>query len=160
MADNLKYGTEIPDNIVQRDNCIPEKYSRHVSPVTRYDFYQWDELMQYDDTPALQGLCPPGWHVPTEADWNQLSIVYNGPGFAGSQLLSTGFSGFNAVVNGSRFQNASWNYTNFAIHLWSSTAWGPLKAWAHAMNIEPDDHSVSTYPASRADAFVVRCMMD
>ena len=159
MAENLSYGTEIPDNLVQRDNCIAEKY-RDALHVTRDAHYQWDELMQYDDSPALQGLCPPAWHVPTEAEWQTLFSFYNGSGFAGSPLLSTGFSGFNALVNGSRFQNSSWNFDNFAIHLWSSSAWGPLKAWAHAMNNAPDNHSVSTYPSSRSNAFSVRCIKD
>jgi Fibrobacter succinogenes major domain (Fib_succ_major) len=48
--------------------------------------YQWDELMQYDDTPGLKGLCPPGWHVPTEAEWNTLFANYINNGFAGIPL--------------------------------------------------------------------------
>jgi uncharacterized protein (TIGR02145 family) len=75
-------------------------------------------------------------------------------------LLSTGFSGFNAIVNGSGFDNVSWYFNGFAIHLWSSTPWGSIKAWAHAMNDMPDDHSVSTYPSSRANALSVRCLKD
>jgi len=64
FAENLDFGTEISETLPQHDNCIPEKYIRQSSLVTRQSFYQWDELMLYDDTPALQGLCPPGWHVP------------------------------------------------------------------------------------------------
>ncbi len=162
MAENLNYGTMIPGSMNQRDNCLNEKYCNNdlTADCGLRTYYQWDEIMQYDNTPGLQGLCPPGWHIPTEADWNQLFAVYNGPGFAGSQLLSTGFSGFNALVNGSRFQNSSWNFDNFAIHLWSSSAWGPVKAWAHAMNNAPDDHSVSTYPSWRSNAFSARCVKD
>jgi uncharacterized protein (TIGR02145 family) len=28
--------------------------------------------MGYSDTEQAQGLCPPGWHVPTEAEWQIL----------------------------------------------------------------------------------------
>ena len=160
FAESLKYGTEIPDNLVQRDNCIPEKYTCPSSLVPPPSYYQWDELMQYDDTPGLQGLCPPGWHVPTKAEWQTLFNTLNGPGFAASAMLLSGFSGFNARVNGSWFENAQWDYDSFATHFWTSTSRGSLKAWAHAMNNIPDDHSVATYPSSRANAFSVRCVKD
>ena len=163
MAENLNSGMTNSGMTNQRDNCIPEKYCYNDVPSNCNllgGLYQWDEIMQYDDTPGLQGLCPPAWHVPTEAEWQTLFAVFNGAGFAGSPLLSTGFSGFNAVVNGSRFENSQWDYDNFATHFWTSSSLGSLKAWAHAMNNMPDDHSVSTYPSSRANAFSVRCIKD
>lgn len=163
MAENLNYGTLIPASMNQRDNCINEKYCYNDLTANcglQTANYQWDEIMRYDDTPGLQGLCPPGWHLPTDADWTQLIAFNNGPGFAGSSLLSTGLSGFNALVNGSRFMNSVWKFGNFATHFWTSSSHGTLKAWAHAMNNSPDDHSVSTYPAARADALSVRCLKD
>ena len=75
MAEDLNYGTEIPYTMDQRDNCIAE-YFRYALRVTRNAYYQWDELMQYDATPADQGFCPPGWHVPSENDWNILFANY------------------------------------------------------------------------------------
>ena len=45
FAANLDYGTQIPENIHQRDNCIPEKFKPAVgSPPSAV--YQWDEMMQ------------------------------------------------------------------------------------------------------------------
>ncbi len=120
--------------------------------------YQWDELMQYSDVPASQGFCPPGWHVPTEANWNTLFTFYISNGFAGSPLKYTGYSGFNALLNGVRFKNVSWNFNNFATLLWTSTSHGPYKAWAHGMN--EYNPSVSFYPSARSNAFPVRCIKD
>jgi len=71
MAENLNYGTMISSSSHQRDNCLSEKYCyQDLSAKCNVQGanYQWDELMRYDDTPGLQGLCPPGWHVPDEAD--------------------------------------------------------------------------------------------
>ncbi|MBL7137627.1 MAG: hypothetical protein ISS17_02495 [Bacteroidales bacterium] len=158
MAANLSYGLEIPDTIPQRDNCIPEKYSRPSSFVPRPSFYQWDELMRYEDTEGIQGLCPPGWHVPSEPDWNQLFAVYQGNAFAGRPLLYSGFSGFNAVLSGVEHFNRSWNFIDFATMFWSSTAHGPWKAWSHGLN--DYNYSVSYYPSYRANAFSVRCVRD
>jgi uncharacterized protein (TIGR02145 family) len=158
MAEDLNYGTEIPVTQDQRDNCIPEKYSLHPSPLTTHSFYQWDELMQYDNTPADQGFCPPAWHIPTENDWNTLFANFINNGFAGSPLKYSGYSGFNALLSGARHINKSWDFQGFATFFWSSTQQSPTKAWAHGLN-DPDP-SVSVYPAIKANAFSVRCIQD
>jgi uncharacterized protein (TIGR02145 family) len=159
FAEDLNYGTEIPSNIHQCDNCIPEKYHNPASGILHpASVYQWDELMNYDETISNQGLCPPGWHVPTEADWNSLFANYISNGFAGSPLKYSGFSGFNALLSGARHMNKTWDYPGFATFFWSSSAHGPLKAWSHGMNAP--DPSVSAYPAYRTNAFSVRCLKD
>jgi uncharacterized protein (TIGR02145 family) len=159
LAEDLNYGTEIPPDIYQRDNCIPEKYHNPASSIQHpASVYQWDELMQYDNTPAIQGLCPPGWHIPTEADWNTLFSNYINNAFAASPLKYSGFSGFNALLSGARHLNKTWDYQGFAAFFWSSTAHGTNKAWAHGMN--DVDPSVSVYPAFRTNAFSVRCLKD
>ena len=159
MAEDLNYGTEIPVTQDQRDNCIPEKYHNPASSIQHpASVYQWDELMQYDNTPADQGFCPPAWHIPTENDWNTLFANYINNGFAGSPLKYSGYSGFNALLSGARHLDKSWDFQGFATFFWSSTSYGGIKAWAHGMNEE--DPSVSVYPASRSNAFSVRCIHD
>jgi uncharacterized protein (TIGR02145 family) len=114
--------------------------------------------MQYDETVSTQGFCPPGWHVPTEADWNTLFAHFISNGFAGSPLKYSGFSGFNAILSGVRHLNKTWDYQGFATFFWSSTVHGVYKAWAHGMN--DVDPSVSIYPAFRSNAMSVRCLHD
>lgn len=161
IAMNLDYGLAIASSMMQRDNCVAEKFCFKDNPANCINYgalYQWDELMNYDNTPAVQGLCPPGWHIPVEAEWTTLFDVYISNGFAGSPLKSTGFSGFNAALDGIAFNNAHWNFNSFATMIWSSTPDGPRKAWAHGMNsINP---SVSYYPSLRSNAFSVRCIKD
>jgi len=158
FAEDLDYGSEILFTQNQRDNCIAEKYSTHPSPLTSHSFYQWEELMRYDETPASQGLCPPGWHVPTENEWNTLFTNWINNAFAGSPLKYSGYSGFNALLNGAGHLNVQWDYAGFATFFWSSTSHGPYKAWSHAMN--DFDPSVGLYPSSRVNAFSVRCLRD
>ncbi|MCX6252647.1 MAG: hypothetical protein NTX61_18085 [Bacteroidetes bacterium] len=148
----------MPETQNQRDNCIAEKYSRYASPVTRYDFYQWDELMAYDETLSTQGLCPPGWHVPTEADWNLLFGSFVSNAFAAWPLLFTGYSGFNATLSATRHQNKTWDWNGFATFFWSSTIHSTTKAYAHGLN--DTDPSISLYPSLRSNAFSVRCVHD
>ncbi len=161
MAANLNFGTQILSASMQRDNCINEKYcySDNVANCASYGgLYQWDEMMRYDNTAAAQGFCPPGWHVPTENEWNTLFLLYISNGFAGAPLKYTGYSGFDAFLSGVRFNNISWDFFNFAIMFWSSTEEAPLKAWAHGMNTF--NPSVSYYPSSKTHAFAVRCIQD
>ena len=159
MAEDLNYGTEIPNNQDQRDNCITEKYHNPASSIQHpASVYQWDELMTYDDTPADQGFCPPGWHIPSENDWNILFATYTNSGFAGSPLKYSGYSGFNALLSGVRDIKKGWEFQGFATFFWSSTPTGDAKAWAHGMN--DADPSVSAYPALRVNAYPVRCLKD
>jgi uncharacterized protein (TIGR02145 family) len=161
LASNLNYGTILGSSQDQRDNCITEKYCYNDNPAncTNYGgLYQWDELMQFDETPADQGFCPPGWHIPTENDWNTLFAIYINNAFAGSPLKYSGYSGFNALLSGARYINKDWEFQGFATSFWSSTPRNSTQVWAHGMN--EDDPSVSLYPASRVNAFSVRCLKD
>jgi len=172
MAANLTYGSTIPSSQVQRDNCQAEKYCFNDNPANCSTFgglYQWSEMMRYFTDEAEQGLCPPGWHVPTETDWNNLFNFYISNGFAGNALKYSGLSGFNALLEGMRFHNAVWKFSsgdpilNSSI-FWSSTIHGANKAWAHGINeVVADEEytpSVSFYPALRSNAFSVRCLKD
>jgi uncharacterized protein (TIGR02145 family) len=161
FASNLNYGTTIASSQDQRDNCVAEKYCYNDNPINctnQGGLYQWDELMQFDETPANQGSCPPGWHIPTENEWNTLFANYINNAFAGSPLKYSGYSGFNALLSGARHINKGWDFQGFATFFWSSTQQSSTQAWAHGMN-DPDP-SVSLYPSSRANAFSVRCLKD
>ncbi len=161
MSKNLDFGIAIANSIHQADNCIAEKYCYNgtVANCSQYGgLYQWDELMKFDDTPAGQGLCPPGWHVPTETDWTTLMNYYLGNGRAGRPLQDTITNGFKALRSGVFYLNSSWSFLDFATILWSSTSAGQSNAISHGMNLY--NFSVSLYPASRANAFPVRCLRD
>jgi uncharacterized protein (TIGR02145 family) len=159
MSVNLNYGNVIVSTQDQADNCTPEKYCFGDNPANCNIYggiYQWDELMAYYDVPGSQGICPPGWHVPTEADWNLLFSNYINNGFAGEALKATGYSGFNALIAGVNFFNRGYSFMDFAGFYWSSDFPGPYKAWVHGMN--SFNPSVSYYPSSRSNAFSGRCI--
>ncbi len=161
MSESLNYGFAIGSTQFQFDNCTTEKYCFGDNPsnCTNYGgLYQWDELMSYTNVPGSKGICPPGWHVPTEAEWTLLFSNFINNGFAGSALKVTGYSGFNALITGVNFFNRSFSFNNFAGLYWSSDSHGPSKAWAHGMN--SFNPSVSYYPSSRSNAFSVRCVKD
>jgi uncharacterized protein (TIGR02145 family) len=161
MSSNLDFGLTIDDLTPQTDNCLTEKYVRYSI------FYQWDELMQYTTAEGTQGLCPPGWHIPTSAEWDQLLAYYDGPGQAASPMKDTLLAnGFDSYQTGFQYLNNLWAFTtgNFAGSMyWTSTlsaADAPTVSRAVARGLNAYNPSVSRYEAARGDAFNVRCMKD
>jgi len=156
MKENLDYGLEINAFTFQTDNCISEKYMHNSS------FYQWDELMRYDPVAASQGLCPPGWHVPTSVEWDDLISAYSGPGLAGGFLADIQSpNGFQSHQLGILYLNNIWAFTTglYAGSMyWTSTISGNERAVARGLN--NFNLSVSKYEAARGNAFAVRCLRD
>ncbi|MEI8006962.1 MAG: FISUMP domain-containing protein, partial [Bacteroidota bacterium] len=143
----------------QTDNCTNEKYcyNDNTANCSLYGgLYQWDELMAYTNTPGVQGLCPPGWHVPTRVEWNALFTFYQEQALAGKPLQDSIFNGFRAKENGIVYSNISWKFQGFATIYWTSNSYGMIKALSHGMNLQ--NFSVSDYYSNRSNAFAVRCV--
>jgi len=75
LKENLNVGTQINGNQNQTDNGVIEKYcyGNNATYCQTYGgMYIWDELMQYTNLAGSQGICPTGWHVPTDEEWKIL----------------------------------------------------------------------------------------
>lgn len=72
LKENLNVGEMIMNTEEMEDNGVIEKYcyDNDADSCAKYGgLYQWDEMMQYSNQPATQGICPPDWHIPTHEDW-------------------------------------------------------------------------------------------
>src|SRR5574344_54019 len=71
---------------------------------------------------GVQGVCPTGWHVPSDAEWTELTDYLGGASVAGGKLTETGTThwnspntgatnetGFTALPGGYRFSNGAFN---------------------------------------------------
>ncbi len=77
MAKNLNVGTMINSSITQTNNSSIEKYCYDNNPAncTTYGgLYQWNEMMQYSTTEGTQGVCPTGWHLPSDDEYKTLEM--------------------------------------------------------------------------------------
>lgn len=165
MSENLNFGTFRSGSVVQTDNCINEKYCAGdvASGCNDYGgYYQWDEMMLYGAAEGEQGICPPGWHVATLAEWDQLLNEYLGVGQAGGTLKETATpTGFHGFTTGINYLNQSWSFTSGIVTgsmFWTSRSLTPSTARANGLNNY--NPSVSSYNASRANGFQVRCVKD
>ena len=84
--------------------------------------------MRYDPTPGSQGLCPPGWHVPTSTEWDELLSFYIGPGQSGGPMKDTLLvNGFHSYQQGLLYLNNTWAFTTgltSGAMYWTSTLSG------------------------------------
>jgi uncharacterized protein (TIGR02145 family) len=78
LKENLNVGTMIPGNQDMANDGLIEKYCYN-NLEAKCDvwggLYQWNEMMQYYTNPGIQGICPPGWHIPTDEEWKVLEGV-------------------------------------------------------------------------------------
>ncbi len=75
MAENLNVGQMIDLLKSQSDNGIIEKHCPGNTPAGCQKYgglYAWNELMAYSEKEGAQGICPTGWHVPSDMDWRVL----------------------------------------------------------------------------------------
>jgi uncharacterized protein (TIGR02145 family) len=75
MAENLRTGSRINTNEYPSDNGVIEKYcyENDDNYCELYGaLYNWQEMMGWVETQGTRGVCPEGWHLPTDGDWKVL----------------------------------------------------------------------------------------
>ena len=186
MCQNLNIGTKINGSSNQTNNSIIEKYCYNdvVSNCNIYGgFYQWDEMMQYHPsdngtTGTTQGLCPSGWHIPTDAEWTALTTSLGGESVAGGKMKTTGTieagtglwyspntdatneSRFTVLPGGYRFySDGKFGGLGYYANFWSSTDSDATYAWSRYLNY--NDANVGRYKWSfKTYGLSCRCVKD
>ena len=144
MAENLDYGTMVPGSSSQSTVGTVEKYCYNDDPANCVKYgalYQWAESMNLESSCNAatcaslvganhQGLCPTGWHVPTDQDWNSIYSPSGTDITYGAALKSgvdewgnygTNASGFSAVPGGYRKVDGTFLDQNVKAFLWSAS---------------------------------------
>lgn len=118
-------------------------------------------------------LAPSGWHVPTDAEWTQLTDYLGGESVAGGKLKETGTThwispnigafnetGFTALPGGIRSTNGYFNHIGNEGYWWTASSkvsnW--KYAWLRKMEYEFSD--VSRAVIYKEWGFSVRCVKD
>ncbi len=125
FAENLNVGEQINASMGQSNNGTIEKwcYNDMSSNCDQYGgLYQWNEMMNYTTTESSQGICPKGWHVPSDEEYQALEIhlgmspedaaknnTWRGSP-VGTALKTGGSSGYNALLSGGHM--GSWEFFN------------------------------------------------
>ncbi|MBL4656865.1 MAG: fibrobacter succinogenes major paralogous domain-containing protein, partial [Flavobacteriales bacterium] len=197
MTEDLNVGTEIAPAGNQTNNATIEKYCHGGinGTSTQGDcsvwggLYQWDEAMQYVTTVGAQGICPTGWHIPTDAEWmileEYLGMCPGGtnacPGTAcsgeecwrgtdqGDQLKTAadcaggtncGISGFEFLLAGSRvYVDGNFYELNMSGSIWTSNETAATTAYAR--HVFDNNSQVYRMPNNvKQNGYSVRCIKD
>ncbi len=172
MADNLNVGTMIDGVSEQMNDGAIEKYCYNDDEqncITDGGLYQWDEMMQYTTTEGVQGICLPGWHLPTDTEWKTLEMALgmsqadaDNTGWRGTNqgrlLISSGF-GFEALLAGNRNPDSYFYNRGTDTWFWSSTGSGS-NALIRTLHSGGGEYRVARYSSYKAYGFSVRCVKD
>jgi len=170
FRENLDIGTRINGTIEQSDNGILEKYcynDQESNCAVYGGMYQWNEMMQYV-TSSATGICPPGWHIPSDGEWNDLqTILGSNPGgkmkeagFTHWQSPNTGAtnsSGFIALPGGLLYPAKNFDELTLDCYLWSSTDDGSS---APHRTLRYTTANLERYVNQKTFGFSVRCLKD
>ncbi|MCK9204838.1 MAG: hypothetical protein M0P58_10460, partial [Bacteroidales bacterium] len=164
MAENLNAGTMIPGSSQQTNHSTVEKYCYDDDEANCNIYgglYQWDEMMQYVVTPGIKGICPEGWHIPTDGEWCTVTQYLdptidcndlgNSGTNAGGKMKSTGTieagaglwhgpntgatneSGFSGLPGGDRGDDGGFSYQGYYAYFWSSSQNDATNAWIRSL---------------------------
>jgi uncharacterized protein (TIGR02145 family) len=166
FAENLKV-TKSPDGNSITSYCYNELVA-NCENCGR--LYTWNVAMNGSTTEKAQGLCPDGWHIPTDGEWKELEMAL-GMSQAqadmsntwrgndeGTKIISGGTSGMNILLCGRRSSSGSYSLFNSYEYTWTSTESGSSYAWRRCFRVDPQIGRYDTFPKSYA--FSIRCIKD
>lgn len=177
MAANLNIGTQLTGATNPTDNSEIEKYC-YGDDSGNCDIYgglyQWNETMGYSTTESAQGICPTGWHIPSDEEVKQLEISLGMPqadadlnntwrGVAqgvGTAMKEGGSSDFNIQLAGRK--SSSFGFVGSAGYIWCSTEGIDYSSETHAMRrCWGASAGVGRYDSFPKNySFSVRCVKD
>ncbi len=138
--------------------------------------YNWTAAMDGEassttNPSGIQGVCPTGWHLPSDAEWIELTDYLGGEEFAGGKLKETGTThwaspnagatnetGFTALPGGYRSGYGNFYDIGNLGYWWSSTEYDTDRALSRSLLCNYS----SLYSSNKVKeiGFSVRCVRD
>lgn len=131
-----------------------------------YNWYTVDTV-----TNGMKNLCPDGWHVPSDAEWTNLTEFLGGESIAGGKMKeegtahwispnigATGESGFTGLPGGGRFYDGTFSSLGSKAGWWSSTEVESFPWSARGRYLYYNYTHTYRGFGSKNDGFSVRCV--
>ena len=187
MAENLKY---LPSVVgpATGSTTVPYYYvhgytGTNVSDAKNHKtygvlgvLYNWPAAMAGSTSSTanpsgIQGVCPAGWHLPSDDEWAQLIDYLGGASEAGGKLKESGTThwsspnegatnetGFTARPGGYRDINGLFDYAGSIGLWWNASDCDANRAWFWLMSY--DFRNVDRNHYNKGHGFSVRCVKD
>jgi len=169
-AENLKT-THYADGTL-----ISGVYDNGVDYVNAYGrVYSWNAAMHWatssEGNPSeVQGACPDGWHLPSDAEWTELIDLMTYLGHSGTEGTAlkaidgwdyngngTDDYGFSALPGGYRENDSHFYTIGYSGFWWSASEYSASSAWAQALSTGP---TISRGSINKEGGHSVRCVRD
>ncbi|MFC2090609.1 FISUMP domain-containing protein [Bacteroidota bacterium] len=146
-------------------------YNNDTSMLSIYGrLYDWDAAMKNSSKQGAQGICPDGWHVPTDQEWTILMNHLGGVSKAGGKMKETGTSlwldpntdatnssGFSGLPGG-ELEGSFFQYIGQYALFWSSTEVDAAKAKYRYLAYNSSE--LKTLEWNKDLGYSVRCLKD
>lgn len=168
FAENLQTasynnGDAIPQNLSDADwsEATSGAMAFNVDVPNYGGLYNWHAV---DDA---RGLCPSGWHVPTDGEWTVMTDFLGGASVAGVKMKTifgwtggvngTNLSGFSGLPGGNRYNNGYFYGAGTSGYWWSSSPNGS-NAWLRILSRYVE--YVNRKSMDSQGGFSIRCVRD
>ena len=154
-------------------------YNNNINNVSTYGrLYTWAAVMNEEPTSnynpsSVQGICPSGWHLPSDAEWIELTGYLGEFDNSGGKLKESGTahwldpntdatneSGFTALPGGVRFNTGTYQDMNYSGIWWSSTESDEMSANTRGLLYNSGNYVTSFNSNQKDYGFSVRCVKD
>jgi len=168
MAENLNFETD--RSICLNKDSLVIKYSDVIVDTSIYKLLsdpnictKYGRLYDFDDALIV---CPKGWHIPSNNEWNILINYLGGDSIAGARLKAVGKEFWNRnseeTNNSSGFSAMATTVsvsTQAVTNFWSFTLIKKTKQ-PRIFELFDQFNSVHTQPVARCTKYCLRCLMD
>ncbi|MFH2095485.1 MAG: FISUMP domain-containing protein [Bacteroidota bacterium] len=179
FAKNLNYGTFTqsttsgsPHSNVSNNGVVQKYCYNNVedSCISLGGMYEWDELMNYTTTEKTQGICPDGWHIPSDQELKEMEMAIGMSQTEadnlgqrgtdeGTKLRTGGSSGFEALLNGYRYVYGQSAGYSTEYYLWTSTVDSADATKAYYRSLRSSHTQVERARALQIHGFSIRCLL-
>jgi len=178
---NLRAGswpssTNLPVGLEPNTTYYVRAYAIYSEGTVYGGLYDWYEMMDYNPTDdgqigTTRGICPEGWHIPTDEEWKKFVSFLGGEEVAGGKLKESGTSHwqdpneggndevfFDALPGGVRHEEGAFRFWGQQAVYWSSMElWNHnARSWLLYYNSRGTGRSIE----SKMRGCAVRCIKD
>jgi len=178
MAENLKTTHYNNGDRIDTTTSVNLNYSIESSPK-----YQWPaggdkvnvpiygRLYTWFAATDSRSICPTGWHLPSQQEWETIVNYLGGYTVAGGKMKEIGTihwttpnngadnsSGFTALPSGNHVQYGFFNTIGETCCWWSSTEWDNVNIFTPYLNYDSGEIHLLNF--DRNGGFSIRCIKD
>jgi uncharacterized protein (TIGR02145 family) len=186
LAENLSVTHYADGSPIKQVKCLSKWYNLEISEktycyynndslhyATNYGaLYTWQAVMNgatYDTASVIQGICPEGWHLPSDDEWDQLNdwITNNNNYENVAKVLKATNNwardnegiddyGFTALPAGYRNPDGSFLMLGYETYYWSSLEKDKNTAWVRHLSFNSE--RLIRYAVNKINGLSVRCI--